>query len=100
MIQKGEMNHEETQENHPLADYRFSVSVGFRLLICLLSKFTLCYRFNLICCVVSQFVFCRLNDALFFAFSLQLIFENRIKMCHDCNICNLYKRVIKNGIEK
>ena len=34
--------------------------------------------------------------------TLQLIFENRIKLCHDCNICNLYKRIIKNktGIEK
>lgn len=26
--------------------------------------------------------------------TLQLIFENRIELCHDCNICNLYKRVI------
>ena len=33
--------------------------------------------------------------------TLQLIFENRIELCHDCNICNLYRRVIKNtGIEK
>ena len=34
--------------------------------------------------------------------TLQLIFENRIKLCHDCNICNIYKRIIKNktGIEK
>lgn len=31
--------------------------------------------------------------------TLQLIFENRIELCHDCNICNLYKR-IKTGIEK
>ena len=28
--------------------------------------------------------------------TLQLIFENRINLCHDCNICNLYKQVIKN----
>lgn len=32
--------------------------------------------------------------------TLQLIFENRIELCHDCNICNLYKRIIKSGIEK
>lgn len=33
--------------------------------------------------------------------TLQLIFENRIELCNDCNICNLYKHVIKNsGIEK
>ena len=25
--------------------------------------------------------------------TLQLIFENRIELCHDCNICNLYKRL-------
>ena len=28
--------------------------------------------------------------------TLQLIFENRIELCNDCNICNLYKSVIKN----
>ena len=28
--------------------------------------------------------------------TLQLIFENRIETCHDCNICNLYKSVEKN----
>ena len=33
--------------------------------------------------------------------TLQLIFENRIELCHDCNICNLYKRITeKSGIEK
>ena len=33
--------------------------------------------------------------------TLQLIFENRVKTCHDCNICNLYKRISKkSGIEK
>lgn len=33
--------------------------------------------------------------------TLQLIFENRIEFCHDCSICNLYKRIIKkSGIEK
>jgi len=34
--------------------------------------------------------------------TLQLIFEKRIEFCHDCNICNLYKRVKQNksGIEK
>ena len=34
--------------------------------------------------------------------TLQLIFENRIELCHDCNICNLYKSVKQNksGIEK
>lgn len=33
--------------------------------------------------------------------TLQLIFENRIEICNDCNICNLYKSVInKSGIEK
>ena len=33
--------------------------------------------------------------------TLQLIFEHRIKICNDCNICNLYKSVInKSGIEK
>ena len=32
--------------------------------------------------------------------TLQLIFENRIKLCHDCNICNLYKNIKKSGIEK
>ena len=34
--------------------------------------------------------------------TLQLIFETRIKLCHDSNICNLYKRIKKNktGIEK
>ena len=34
--------------------------------------------------------------------TLQLIFENRIKMCNDCNICKLYKSVQQNkktGIE-
>jgi len=31
--------------------------------------------------------------------TLQLIFENRIELCNDCNICNLYKH-IKTGIEK
>jgi len=30
--------------------------------------------------------------------TLQLIFEKRIEMCHDCNICNLYKN-IKSGIK-
>lgn len=32
--------------------------------------------------------------------TLQLIFENRIQVCHDCNICNLYKKMQKSGIEK
>ena len=34
--------------------------------------------------------------------TLQLIFENRIELCHDCNICNLYKNILKekSGIEK
>ena len=35
--------------------------------------------------------------------TLQLIFENRIEVCNDCNICNLYKHVTqknKSGIEK
>lgn len=27
--------------------------------------------------------------------TLQLIFENRIELCHDCNICNLYKHIVK-----
>ncbi|MBQ2836131.1 MAG: putative sporulation protein YtxC [Clostridia bacterium] len=31
--------------------------------------------------------------------TLQLIFENRIESCNDCNICNLYKK-IKTGIKK
>ncbi len=31
--------------------------------------------------------------------TLQLIFENRIESCNDCNICNLYKK-IKAGIKK
>jgi putative sporulation protein YtxC len=31
--------------------------------------------------------------------TLQLIFENRIELCQECNICNLYKH-IKTGIEK
>ena len=34
--------------------------------------------------------------------TLQLIFEKRIKMCNECNICNLYKSVRQNkksGIE-
>jgi len=31
--------------------------------------------------------------------TLQLIFENRVELCNECNICNLYKR-IKTGIEK
>lgn len=26
--------------------------------------------------------------------TLQLIFENRIEFCHDCNICDLYKNVL------
>ena len=30
--------------------------------------------------------------------TLQLIFENRIESCSDCNICNLYKK-IKTGIK-
>lgn len=29
--------------------------------------------------------------------TLQLIFENRIEFCHDCNICNLYKNVVKKN---
>ena len=34
--------------------------------------------------------------------TLQLIFENRIEICNDCNICNLYKGILQNktGIEK
>ena len=32
--------------------------------------------------------------------TLQLIFEKRIEVCNDCNICNLYKRITKTGIEK
>lgn len=34
--------------------------------------------------------------------TLQLIFENRIEICNDCNICSLYKKVNQNksGIEK
>ena len=34
--------------------------------------------------------------------TLQLIFEKRIELCYDCNICNLYKNILKNktGIEK
>lgn len=33
--------------------------------------------------------------------TLQLIFENRIIFCNDCNICNLYKNIIKkSGAEK
>ena len=30
--------------------------------------------------------------------TLQLIFENRIEVCNDCNICHLYKK--RTGIEK
>ena len=25
--------------------------------------------------------------------TLQLVFENRIEICNDCNICNLYKKL-------
>ena len=25
--------------------------------------------------------------------TIQLIFENRVDLCHDCNICNLYKKL-------
>lgn len=32
--------------------------------------------------------------------TLQLIFENRVELCHDCNICNLYRSIKKSGIEK
>ena len=41
------------------------------------------------------------SNNLDFINTLQLIFENRIKFCNDCNICNLYKHIIKkSGIEK
>lgn len=30
--------------------------------------------------------------------TLQLVFEKRVELCHDCNICNLYKN-IKSGIK-
>ena len=32
--------------------------------------------------------------------TLQLIFENRVEHCNDCNICNLYKTIKRTGIEK
>ena len=41
-----------------------------------------------------------LKSNLDFLNTLQLIFEKRIEICNDCNICNLYKHIIKNGIEK
>lgn len=28
--------------------------------------------------------------------TIQLIFENRVKICYDCNICNLYKKIYVN----
>lgn len=42
------------------------------------------------------------SNNLDFINTLQLIFEGRIELCDDCNICNLYKKIIKNksGIEK
>lgn len=34
--------------------------------------------------------------------TLQLIFENRVKMCNDCDLCDFYKNIIQknNGVEK
>ena len=32
--------------------------------------------------------------------TLQLVFENRINLCTDCNICNIYKDVKKNSNQK
>ena len=29
--------------------------------------------------------------------TLQLVFENRIHLCTDCNICKLYKNTNKNS---
>ena len=40
----------------------------------------------------------QLSCNLDFINTLQLVFEKRIKICHNCNICNLYKKLsIKNN---
>lgn len=38
-------------------------------------------------------------DNLDFLNTLQLIFENRIELCHNCNICNLYKYMSKKSFK-
>ena len=35
-------------------------------------------------------------DNLDFISTLQLVFQNRIELCHECNICNLYKYNLKS----
>ena len=31
--------------------------------------------------------------------TLQLIFEGHITICHDCNICNLYKKIYNKNLK-
>lgn len=42
-----------------------------------------------------------INDTIDeFINTLQLVFENRISLCSDCNICNLYKSINKASLNK
>ena len=59
------------------------------------------YVLNTLLNLIPQKIYIHLASPLSnleFINTLQLIFEKRVELCHDCNICNLYKN-IKSGIK-
>lgn len=58
------------------------------------------YILNTLLSILPQKIYFHLVSPLTnidFLNTLQMIFENRIEFCNDCNICNLYKNVIKKN---
>ena len=60
------------------------------------------YTLNTLLDLIPEKIYIHLIDNVIdeFVNTLNLIFEKRIINCTDCNICNLYKNIIKTDIQK
>lgn len=60
------------------------------------------YILNSLLTLLPQKIYIHLVDDYIDEFinTLQLVFENRVNLCTDCNICNLYKNSNKNSARK
>lgn len=60
------------------------------------------YAFNTILSIIPKKIYVHLIDekADEFIDTLKLVFENRIEICKDCNICRLYRQYKINNVSK
>lgn len=60
------------------------------------------YILNSLLTILPNQIYIHLIDNNYDEFinTLQLVFENKVKLCSDCNICNLYKSINKASLHK